>query len=385
MPNSFIKQHILNDVLSGKGLCSFALTEKCAGSFPSNLEARINAKDGKYILNGQKIWVGLASWAKYFVVFAKSDENIVQACIIERNQIGVQIVHEHKTLGLNGIVQAEVKFDNVVVQSDCIVKEGGLNIAKQNFGIGRIAFGYISYGTITRCISLVERYTQKRRIARGLMYNHVYVQQIIEEFKLKNRILASFLSEIRNNKIKGYPVEILGIIVKVRSTEWMSEIIDQTLQLLGGRGYMENNIIARYFRDARIFRIFEGPTETLLAHLGNHICSDLISMESLEIHKQRFSDYLIKCKEFKLTDRLKYIQLQIYLAKIYSYLVLFGSYYPFSSPEEKDWMEYMTELSFFELDYRLTNNLIYTKPTGKSSIKFTQYGEDIRLDPYFEE
>lgn len=272
------KQKVLPGLAAGRLLSSFAMSEPGAGSNPQNISATANYLGvDKWFLSGEKVWSGNSGWATLTNVFVKhKDEHGrpagITAFLLNREKHSLQVGEEALTMGMRGIIQNSLVLDGAIVDSsDVLGVEGkGMDVAQDAMSLARLGVAAAALGGMKRAIQLSDNYVQNRSISTGkLVENPVAVvvrNQAVLSIKSTEHLLFK-VTELLDQGICVPPVLLSAC--KVASSEWLWSIVDAALQLLGGRGYIETNGMAQLMRDARVMRIFEGPTETLSAHIGS--------------------------------------------------------------------------------------------------------------------
>ncbi|MCS4088936.1 acyl-CoA dehydrogenase family protein [Rhizobium sp. BK176] len=280
------KDEILRRTASGEALCAFALTEHGAGSAPRYISATAVKTETGYRINGTKIWIGLGAWAENVVCFAKVPDqgNRVSAFLVDTKSPGFSVQHEHKTMGLRGIVQNTLKFEDVEVPFDrCLSGHGnGYNVAKNSMNKGRLGVAAMSLGVALRATQVVSLYVSQRKIGTQFLVGNPFVQKQIGDMVQRIECMKKILRFAEAAPQDAPLAEYMATVAKVICSEWANEIANEALQLLGGRGYEEDVLVGRMYRDARIMKIFEGPTEVLLAHLDRIFSSKATSV-SMEV------------------------------------------------------------------------------------------------------
>ncbi|WDD90810.1 AMP-binding protein [Burkholderia sp. FERM BP-3421] len=262
---------------TGRELAAFALTEPGAGSNPGAIAATARRlPDGRYRINGTKYWSGSAAWAGVIHVFAKTldaDGQVtgVTGFAIPAASPGVVQGPEALTMGMRGMIQNTVRLDGVIAQADQVLGEPdhGMAVAQDTMCYGRLAIAALCVGAMKTSYQLMLRYAGRREISTGPLLANPHARDVLTETMRAIRALERLVRGVAERVDAGARVapELLAAC-KCLSTEWLGVTIDRTLQLAGGRGYIETNLIPQIFRDARIFRIFEGPTEALHHFLG---------------------------------------------------------------------------------------------------------------------
>lgn len=279
-----LKARYLPDLVSGRILASYCLTETVAGSDPRRIQATAKQQNnGSWLLNGEKIWSGNAASAQLMVVFAKTFDNTgrelgISAFAVDRSTPGITQGREARTMGLRGMVQNSISFRQAIIPAEHLLgKPGeGLKIGGETMAFARLVIGAICLGTMKRCLHLAVSYAKQRRIGSGPMAQNPTTLSFLEVYwseALALEALVTFAAhELEAGRTLG---DEFYAAIKVLALEMLWRVTDGCLQLLGGRGYLENNVIARILRDARVLRIFEGPTETLAVYLGARIWKDI--------------------------------------------------------------------------------------------------------------
>jgi natural product biosynthesis luciferase-like monooxygenase protein/amino acid adenylation domain-containing protein len=260
----------------GRELAGFAITEPGAGSNPRALQSVAIPTDQGWLLRGQKSWIGNGSWAGVLNVFVKNeaapDTDSMYGFVVAQGTSGLRMGPEALTMGMRGMVQNSVYLEDVPVAKEDLLGEAGAGFAVAQDAMlhGRLGLAAMSVGGMKRCAQLMHRYASRRTVATGrLLDNSVTLVRLSEltmaitATDLLVRRLAGML-----DASKKVPIEAF-IICKTSGPEFLWSAADSLVQLLGGRGYTENNVAPQLLRDARLLRIFEGPTEPLSIFLGS--------------------------------------------------------------------------------------------------------------------
>ncbi len=275
--NKELQERYLNSLAQGRSLAAFALTEPWAGSNPRGIKTKaIPDSNGGWLISGTKIWCGSAQWASVINVFAyvfdEQGKSLgISAFAIPENAQGLKQGSEALTMGMRGMIQNKIYFNQVPVNSSQILGEidSGFDVAQDAMQLGRLMIAAMCIGGMKRCVQLMFRYADRRLIGTDKLINKQLTLNRIAEVTASigaiECLVKSVATQLDNNQ--SVPPEIY-MTLKIIAPEFMWQAADYLVQLLGGRGYIETNIAPQILRDARILRIFEGPTETMQNHLG---------------------------------------------------------------------------------------------------------------------
>lgn len=270
------REQILVQIAQKGKVAAFALTEPEAGSNPRAITTKLVHQGQKMFLSGEKVWIGNASLSEYISVFAKEydeqgSEIGISAFLIQKDRHSYVVGEEQLTIGLKPMPQSRLIFNNVEVsEADRLSKPGeGLKLAFEVMEYARFGLAAASIGALKTGLHIVRNFTENRRIWTGLLSENPFIQSSINEMQFKMDVLKSLVKKCSEIYDSGdeLPVQ-LSLSCKILAGEWGFFGLDQCLQFCGGRGYTETFGIGRLWRDQRIVRIFEGPTEVVAYQLG---------------------------------------------------------------------------------------------------------------------
>ena len=282
-----IREKVVRDLATGKGTASFALSEPSAGSNPNAGKTFAQKHKNSWILNGEKCWVGSSSWASYLTVIAHTqDENGKylgqSAFLVPQGTPGLNHLEECMTMGMRGTVQGHFTMNNVQIPDSYVLGEigRGAEILHEVVSMGRIGINSMCIGILKTVLVRAKRWAENRKINSGYLIDQPVILKQLNELLMILEIIETYQSKLVEWKDEGLLIpDMLVSAAKVFSTEETWKGVDFLMQITAARGYSEHNGIAQLFRDTRVLRIFEGPSESLIADLGGR--SDEAIMETL--------------------------------------------------------------------------------------------------------
>jgi acyl-CoA synthetase (AMP-forming)/AMP-acid ligase II/alkylation response protein AidB-like acyl-CoA dehydrogenase/acyl carrier protein len=277
---SGLKDELLPRLARGRELAAFALTEAGAGSNPQAIatQAKLNSS-GDWQLSGTKIWSGSAAWSSVIAVFAQQVDGDgrslgIGAFAVRRGSAGLRQGTEAMTMGMRGMVQNTVHLDQVAVPGTHQLggTGAGMTVAQDAMMLGRLAIAAACVGGMKRCAQLMQRYGSRRSVATGKLLEHPVLLTRLQELLWAIAVTEALVNKITTllDQTQTIPVEAYAAC-KISAPEFYWQAADLLVQTLGGRGYIETNLAPQILRDARVLRIFEGPTETLCGWLGSRV------------------------------------------------------------------------------------------------------------------
>jgi acyl-CoA synthetase (AMP-forming)/AMP-acid ligase II/alkylation response protein AidB-like acyl-CoA dehydrogenase/acyl carrier protein len=283
-----MQDELLPQLARGRELAAFALTEPTAGSNPQGIAATGVAQiNGGWQLSGTKAWSGSAGWAGVINVFVKSIDAQgkpagITGFAIRQGTAGLRPGVESLTMGMRGMVQNIVHLDRVPVGTVNLLGEPGAGMVAAQDGMlyTRLAIGAMCVGGMKRCAQLMLRYATRREIGTGRLLDNPITLARISDLTAATTAFDTLVARIADllDRDGFVPVEAY-VTCKTAGPEFLWKAADTLVQMLGGRGYVETNLASRILRDARVFRIFEGPTETLTMFLGSRVLHESTELD----------------------------------------------------------------------------------------------------------
>ena len=267
-----LKNKYLPKLCSGEMIACFALTEPEAGSDTFNLKTEAKKKGNKWILNGSKIWITNAGIADLISVFART-ENGITGFVVEADTPGIIIGPAEKKLGIKGSTTNSITFENAEVPAENMIGRDGRGFitAMKTLDGGRLTIGACCLGASRELLELSTVYAKQRKQFGEPIAKFQAVQFMLAEMASKIYPMESVVYRCAFDYDQGKDISIDAAIVKLYASEAMTEVADKALQIHGGMGFSRELPMERYYRDARILRIFEGTTEIQKMIIGRHV------------------------------------------------------------------------------------------------------------------
>jgi alkylation response protein AidB-like acyl-CoA dehydrogenase len=277
------KQHYLKPLAEGKRLATFALTEPGAGSDAGSLRTAAKEQGDCYLLNGSKTYITNGNLADVLVVFAVTDPEKkvhggITAFIVEKEWKGFRAGKPEKKMGIRGSHTTDLFFENVQVPKQNLLGGlgNGFKVAMQTLDVARVSLSAQCLGASKEMLDLSIRHAHDRVQFGKPIGEQQAVQFMLAEMASDIFQVESILYRTARLIDEKLPYGRESAICKLVATEAVCRVADRAMQLHGGLGYMREYPIERFYRDARVNRIFEGTNE--IQHLV--IARDLIKKGS---------------------------------------------------------------------------------------------------------
>lgn len=267
MGNEAQKRKYLPDMAAGEKIGAFALTEPAAGSNATNLKTSAVKKGDKYILNGTKHYITNATEADVFTVMAVTDPSKgskgITSFIVEKDFPGFHVGAVERKMGLRGSHSAEVIMEDCEVPIENVLGEEGQGYvnALKILANGRAGLAARNLGSCQKLLDMSATYANERVQFGVPIINHQAVGHMLAEMAMEIEALRSFTYRVAWMVDQGMKVIKEAAMLKLYGSEVYNRVADKAVQVHGGIGYIADYPIERFFRDARITRIYEGTSE----------------------------------------------------------------------------------------------------------------------------
>jgi acyl-CoA dehydrogenase len=256
---------------TGEIIGSFCLTEAEAGSDAGSLRTSARRAGDSYILNGSKRYITNAPLAGLFTVFARtnpksSDARGVSAFLVEGGTAGVSLGRLDAKMGQKGAHTCDVIFEDVRVPAEAIIggsknENQGFKTAMRVLDRGRLHISAVCVGIAERLIADSLAYAMDRKQFGQAISEFQLVQAMLADMRTEAFAAKCMVEETARRRDAGHDVSIDAACAKMFGSEMVGRVAVKAVQIHGGAGYMEEYRIERFYRDVRLFRIYEGTTQ----------------------------------------------------------------------------------------------------------------------------
>ncbi len=273
------KAHWLPKLAAGDITC-FGLTEPGSGSDSAAMQTMAVRDGDHYVLNGTKRYITNAPYAKFALIMARTSKEAlpknahVSAFIMPMDAPGVSTGSPDKKMGQAGAHVADIIMDDVRVPASELLggEEGkGFAQAMQSLDVGRISIGNAAAGYARRALDSALRYATERKAFGEPIANFQLIQQMLAESEIEIYAADAMLDDCARRADAGERILIKAAAAKVFASEMCGRVVDRCVQVYGGAGYLAEYDAERFFRDARLYRIYEGTTQILQLQIAKHM------------------------------------------------------------------------------------------------------------------
>ncbi|MDH4376534.1 MAG: acyl-CoA dehydrogenase family protein [Ramlibacter sp.] len=263
------KRRYLPGMATGEIIASFALTEPESGSDAASLRTTALRDGEHYVVNGTKRYITNAPHAGVFTLMARTNPadksaSGISAFIVDAKSPGISFGRRDKKMGQRGAHTCDVIFENCRVPAENLIggKEGvGFKTAMKVLDKGRIHIAAVCVGVAERMLADALRYAMERKQFGQRIGDFQLVQALLADSKAEIYAARSMMIDAARRRDEGLPHTTEASCAKMFASEMCGRVADRAVQVFGGAGYMSEYGIERFYRDVRLFRIYEGTTQ----------------------------------------------------------------------------------------------------------------------------
>lgn len=266
--------------LAAGEIASFGLTEPGSGSDSAAMQTTAVRSGNGWVLNGTKRYITNAPSANVALIMARTSKEAlpknahVSAFIVPMDTPGISVGSSDKKMGQAGAHIADIIMEDVKLPSDALLgsEEGrGFALAMKSLDNGRLSVGAAATGYARRALDSALLYANERKAFGEPIANFQLIQQMLAESEIEIYAAECMLDDAARRADAGENVLRKAAAAKVFASEMCGRVVDRVVQIYGGAGYLAEYDAERFFRDARIYRIYEGTTQILQLQIAKHM------------------------------------------------------------------------------------------------------------------
>lgn len=266
------KQKFIPPLATGEKIAAFALTEASAGSDAFHIKTKAELDGDEWVINGEKLWITNGAIADIVSLFARTPKGI-SAFVVETDQPGFMPGPPEKKMGIKGSMTNQITLEDVRVPKENLLgRDGrGFLIAMRTLDAGRLGLGAACLGASKELLQISTEFARERKQFGQTISKFQAVQFMLAEMTTLIYNMESIVYRTATMYEQGKDVTREAAIVKYYCSESLGKIADMAMQIHGGMGFSKELPIERFYRDARINRIFEGTNEIQKGIIARHI------------------------------------------------------------------------------------------------------------------
>ena len=273
------KDYWLPKIASGEAITSFCLTEPEAGSDAASLKTTAIRDGDHYIVNGTKRYITNANKANVFTLMARTDPATpgakgISAFVVPRDLPGISVGKPEKKMGQQGAHICDVIFDDARIPADCLLgeEEGkGFVTAMQVLERGRLHISAVCVGVAERLTEDAVLYAAERKQFGAPIGELQLVQAMLADCKTESYAGRCMVLDAAKRRDAGENIGTEASCCKYFCSEMVGRVADKAVQVFGGAGYVADYGVERFYRDVRIFRLYEGTSQVQQVIIGRNL------------------------------------------------------------------------------------------------------------------
>jgi acyl-CoA dehydrogenase len=254
----------LKPAVSGKRTCAIAITEPGAGSDAAGIKTAALKNERGWLLSGSKHFISDGLWSDFFLVSARTGEKSISMFMVDKGLPGFTVGKDQKMMGLRGTPHLELFFDNVQLDDAALLGQvgQGFKLAMGALNVVRLAqVGARAVGKASHVCEIMLNWAKERQQFGTPIGDFQMVQQMLADSVIEINAARWMVYHAAWMLDQGLDARDQIAMVKVHAAETLGRVVDRAVQIFGGMGYCKELPIERYYRDARIYRIYDGTSE----------------------------------------------------------------------------------------------------------------------------
>ena len=272
------KLHWLPKMATGEVVGSFALTEPDVGSDAGSVKTTARREGDHYVLNGTKRFITNAPTADVFTLMARTGgpgPNGISAFLVARDTPGLSLGPIDRKMGQRGTRTCDVILDNAIVPADAViggVEGAGFKTAMKVLNRGRLHISAICVGAAIRLLEDMTNFAKSRHQFGKRIADHQLVQAMLADSEAEAYAARCMVMETARRFDAGGRIVKESAACKMFCSEMVGRVADRAVQVHGGSGYMQDYAVERFYRDVRLFRLYEGTTQIQQIIIAREMC-----------------------------------------------------------------------------------------------------------------
>ena len=265
--NAQIETYLLPAV-RGERTFSVAFTEPEAGSDAAAISTKAVRKGDGWVLNGAKHFISDGLYSDFFIVTAVTDPDAgargISTFILDKGRPGFTVGRDQPMMGLRGTSHVEMRFENVELDEGCLLGQEGQGLKLALATLGRVRLAQVAARAVGKASMILDDcldYARNRRQFGSAIVEFQLIQQMLADSAMEINACRLALWQTASRIDAGDEARGAISILTVQASEMLGRVVDRAVQIYGGAGYCRDLPIERYYRDARIARIYDGTSE----------------------------------------------------------------------------------------------------------------------------
>jgi len=259
------KERWLLPAVQGERICCIAITEPGAGSDAAGITTRAVRDGAGWRLTGQKHFISDAVFSDFFVVSAKTDNSrAFSLFLVDKSLPGITVGRDQPMMGIRGTSHVELVFDNVKLDDEALLAGEGNGMKLILETLSRVRLAQVAaraVGKASKVLGFATDYARERKQFGKAIGDFQFIQQFIADSVIEINAARYMVLRAAWEIDQGNDARDWISMVKVQAAETLGRVVDRAVQVFGGMGFCKDLPIERYYRDARIYRIFDGTSE----------------------------------------------------------------------------------------------------------------------------